>query len=100
VARSRQAADAVGSKPELTNAIEFLVAQGWSEPDARQLARLLQIANLPSEFRVVGATYSWSVEDGFTITIDAKTYIQVRIDRADADRSVGGSRGSLIEGVG
>lgn len=100
VSRSKRTAEAAGSKPELTDAIGFLVAQGWAEKDARQMVRLLQIANLPSEFRLISATFSWNTQDGFTIAIDAKAYIQVRIDRADADRSVGGTRGSLEEGIG
>lgn len=99
VARSKEVASAAGGKPELTNAVEFLVAQGWRQDDARQLVRLLQVANLPTEFRVVGASYSWSVDEGFSISIDAKTYIQVRVDRSDVDRSVGGSRGLLDQEV-
>ena len=96
VARNRNLADRGAS--ELSGAIEFLVSQGWKEGDARQLVKILNTANLPSEFRVVSAQVSFDGEGsgGFQIQIDARDYVRARADPDDFAQT--GGPGKVVSG--
>ena len=71
--------------PELSDPVTFLVSQGWNEGNARQLIKILNQSNLPSEFRVFAAsvTYDGEGAGGFQIQIDARDYVRVRADPED-----------------
>jgi hypothetical protein len=62
--------------------VDFLVREGWSREDARQVIALLRSASLPNEFRVIAASYRFA-EDGFHCEIDARNYVRVRADPDD-----------------
>lgn len=78
-ARARRLASATGGSPDLTSASKFLESKGFSEKAARIIAKVLNAANLPSEFRVQSASIEFDSES-FSVTIDARDYIRVRAD--------------------
>ena len=82
--------------------VEFLKRQGFKEEDARQLARLLATANLPSEFRVNAVSVSFDGEGagGFTIQVDMRNYVVVRADPKQEEDDLGLELGlAVIERV-
>lgn len=83
VGRIRRRATAVGARPDLSDPISFLVAQGFSQEAATQFIQVVASANATDVFRVNGANISFSADRGFTISIDARNYIRVRADGSD-----------------
>lgn len=81
VGRTRRSAGP--GRPDLTDPVRFLVAQGFRPDVARQFAAVLASANLTDVFRVNAATISFDKDSGFSISIDMRNYIRVRADRTD-----------------
>lgn len=82
--RARLSAVAAGTKPELSNARKYLEAQGWASADAAAFVKVLASAELPQEFRVVGASITFDSEAvGFNIQLDCRDYVRARSDPED-----------------
>jgi len=76
-----------GTSAVRENAVQFLVEQGWDRDDANQLVKILASANLPNEFRVISASFSFDADSGFDIQIDARNYVKVRADPEDVSQT-------------
>lgn len=95
VKRSIATASVFGEPAALTSAVAFLVARGWREEDARQLAKVLASANLMTVFRVQGASITIDGEQGdVQVQIDARDYIRARADPEDPSQTGGVGRTS------
>lgn len=65
------------------DAVEILVREGWKREDAIQVVDLLRNKNLPTEFRVIAASYQFDAQSGMHLEIDTRNYIRVRADPDD-----------------
>jgi hypothetical protein len=103
VQKARRLAQGTGARPEYTDAVAYLVAQGWKKADAKQLVKVLGAANLPQEFRVNTVSVVFDAEGGgYALTIDLRDYMRVRADPADVSATGGqrtGTEGSVGSGA-
>jgi len=67
------------------DAVGLLKGQGFSQPAAEQLVRILSSANLQTEFRLTSATVTFDAEgEDFTIALDLRNYIKIHADPEDS----------------
>lgn len=87
VQRASSFAQNSGTVSRRKSAVGFLVGQGWRREDAQQLVRAATSSNLPSEFRVVSASFDFDKGNGFRIGVDARDYVRVRADPEDVSQT-------------